>query len=62
MSASAGFGYVKQKKWMHSSTMHPLLVAGRGCIQKCRQRVSFLYLTRCGITESWPSRRILSFS
>src|SRR6185437_12394229 len=25
-------------------------------------RVSFLYLTRCGMIESWPSRRILSFS
>ena len=25
-------------------------------------RVSFLYFTRCGMIESWPSRRILSFS
>jgi CopG antitoxin of type II toxin-antitoxin system len=25
-------------------------------------RVSFLYFTRCGMMESWPSRRILSFS
>src|ERR1700676_1733652 len=25
-------------------------------------RVSFLYFTRCGIMESWPSLRILSFS
>ena len=25
-------------------------------------RVSFLYFIRCGMMESWPSRRILSFS
>src|ERR1700732_3067617 len=25
-------------------------------------RVSFLYFTRCGMMESWPSLRILSFS
>ncbi len=27
-----------------------------------RYRVSFLYFMRCGMTASWPSRRILSFS
>ena len=27
-----------------------------------RYRVNFLYFTRCGMIESWPSRRILSFS
>jgi hypothetical protein len=30
--------------------------------EKSLHRVSFLYFTRCGMMESWPSRRILSFS
>jgi hypothetical protein len=31
-------------------------------VQWSVHRVSFLYFTRCGMTESWPRRRILSFS
>ncbi len=30
--------------------------------QTATYRVSFLYFSRCGMMESWPSRRILSFS
>jgi hypothetical protein len=29
---------------------------------KYSYRVSFLYFSRCGMMESWPSLRILSFS
>ena len=34
----------------------------RAPVRHLSYRVSFLYFTRCGMIESWPSRRILSFS
>ena len=33
-----------------------------GDIEASPYRVSFLYFSRCGMMESWPSLRILSFS
>jgi hypothetical protein len=48
--------------WHRGIVNHGRLIQPGMIHQAPDHRVSFLYFTRCGMTESWPNLRILSFS
>ena len=58
----AGEGY--RRELPHNEFSQPSLKEGTatGARSKCHVRANFLYLIRCGIVESVPSRRFLSSS